>query len=100
LAKLIVGGISALLGALFASVSEHTKGLPAYSTIENNGLIVVAVGAYLLASHYHLVLLAGFALIAALYHAFSHSFSKASLFLIMGWISKVKGSFDLNSATY
>ena len=27
---LIIGGISALLGALFASVSEHTKGLPAY----------------------------------------------------------------------
>jgi hydrogenase-4 component B len=95
---LIVGGISSLLGALFASVSEHTKGLPAYSTIENNGLIVVAIGAYLLASHYHLVLLADFALIAALYHAFSHSISKASLFLIMGWISKVKGSFDLSSA--
>jgi hydrogenase-4 component B len=94
---LIIGGISALLGALFASVSEHTKGLPAYSTIENNGLIVVAIGAYMLASHYHLVLLADFALIAALYHAFSHSISKASLFLIMGWISKVKGSFDLNS---
>jgi formate hydrogenlyase subunit 3/multisubunit Na+/H+ antiporter MnhD subunit len=95
---LIIGGISSLLGALFASVSEHTKGLPAYSTIENNGLIVVALGAYMLASHYHLVLLADFALIAALYHAFSHSISKASLFLIMGWISKVKGSFDLNSA--
>ncbi len=95
---LIVGGISSLLGALFASVSEHSKGLPAYSTIENNGLIVVAIGAYLLASHYHLVLLADFALIAALYHAFSHSISKASLFLIMGWISKVKGSFDLSSA--
>ncbi|MGB6529862.1 MAG: proton-conducting transporter membrane subunit [Candidatus Nitrosopolaris sp.] len=94
---LIIGGISALLGALFASVSEHTKGLPAYSTIENNGLIVLAIGAFMLASHYHLFLLADFALIAALYHAFSHSISKASLFLIMGWISKVKGSFDLNS---
>jgi len=94
---LIIGAISALLGALFASVSEHTKGLPAYSTIENNGLIVLAVGAYMLASHYHLVLLADFALIAALYHSFSHSISKASLFLLMGWISKVKGSFDLNS---
>jgi hydrogenase-4 component B len=94
---LVVGGISALLGALFASVSEHSKGLPAYSTIENNGLIVVAIGAYLLASYYHLALLADFAMIAALFHAFSHSISKASLFLINGWISKLKGSFDLNS---
>ena len=27
---LVIGAISALLGAIFASVSEHTKGLPAY----------------------------------------------------------------------
>jgi len=94
---LVVGGISTLLGALFASVSEHSKGLPAYSTIENNGLIVVAIGAYLLASYYQLGLLADFAIIAALFHAFSHSISKASLFLTNGWVSKVKGSFDLNS---
>ncbi len=94
---LVIGGISALLGALFASVSEHSKGLPAYSTIENNGLIIVAVGVYILASYYNLPLLSGFALIAALYHAFSHSISKASLFLIMGWKSKLKESFDLNN---
>ena len=94
---LVMGGISALLGSLFASVSEHTKGLPAYSTIENNGLIFVAVGTFILASYYHLTLLGDFALIAALYHAFSHSISKASLFLVMGWISKIKKSFDLNN---
>lgn len=94
---LIIGGISALLGALFASVSEHAKGLPAYSTIENNGLIVVAVGVYILAAYYHLQLLADLALVAVLYHSFSHSMSKAALFLIMGWISKVKDSFDLSS---
>lgn len=94
---LIIGGISALLGALFASVSEHSKGLPAYSTIENNGLIVLAIGAYLVASYYNLSLLADFAIIAALFHAFAHSIAKASLFLINGWISKIRGSFDLNS---
>jgi hydrogenase-4 component B len=93
---LAIGGISAMLGALFASASEHTKGLPAYSTIENNGLIVVAIGAYILATYYNITLLADIALIAALYHAFSHSISKGSLFLLMGWMSKLKQSFDLN----
>ena len=93
---LAIGGISAMLGALFASASEHTKGLPAYSTIENNGLIVVAIGAYILASYYNLALLADLSLIAALYHSFSHSISKGSLFLLMGWTSKIKNSFDLN----
>ncbi|HUK79872.1 MAG TPA: proton-conducting transporter membrane subunit [Nitrososphaerales archaeon] len=95
---LSIGGISALLGALFSSVSEHSKGLPAYSTIENNGMIVVAIGAYIVASCYNLALLADFALIAALFHAFSHSISKASLFLSNGWVSKLRGSFDLSSA--
>lgn len=94
---LVIGGVSALLGALFASVSEHSKGLPAYSTIENNGLIILAIGAYMLASYYNLALLADFAVIAALYHAFSHSIAKASLFLINGWMSKLKSSFDLNN---
>lgn len=93
---LAVGGISAMLGALFASASEHTKGLPAYSTIENNGLIILAIGAYILSSYYHLTLLADLALIAALFHAFAHSISKGSLFLLMGWTSKMKNSFDLN----
>jgi hydrogenase-4 component B len=93
---LSIGGISAMLGALFASASEHAKGLPAYSTIENNGLIVVGIGAFILASYYHITLLADLALIAALYHSFSHSISKGSLFLLMGWLSKVKGSFDLS----
>jgi hydrogenase-4 component B len=93
---LTIGGISAMLGALFASASEHSKGLPAYSTIENNGLIIVSIGAYILSSYYHLALLADLALIAALFHAFAHSISKGSLFLLMGWISKIKNSFDLN----
>jgi hydrogenase-4 component B len=93
---LAIGGISAMLGALFASASEHTKGLPAYSTIENNGFIIVAIGAYILSSYYGLNLLADLSLIAALFHAFAHSISKGSLFLLMGWISKIRNSFDLN----
>jgi hydrogenase-4 component B len=93
---LAIGGISAILGALFASASEHTKGLPAYSTIENNGFIIVAIGAYILATYYNLTLLADLALVAALFHAFAHSIAKGSLFLLMGWVSKIKNSFDLN----
>jgi hydrogenase-4 component B len=91
-----IGGISAMLGALHASASEHSKGLPAYSTIENNGLIIVAIGAYILATYYGLSLLAELALIAVLYHSFSHSISKGSMFAVMGWVSKLRRSFDFN----
>ena len=66
--------------------------MPAYSTIENNGLIMLAIGAYMLASYYGLTLLADFALIAAPFHALSHSIAKASLFLVNGWVSKMRGA--------
>ncbi|EQD68910.1 NADH/Ubiquinone/plastoquinone (complex I), partial [mine drainage metagenome] len=41
---LVVGSVSAIAGGLWASVSDHPQGLLAYSTIENNGLILAAVG--------------------------------------------------------
>ena len=53
---------------------------------------------YLIATYYRLTFLADFALVAALFHAFSHSVSKASLFLLNGWMSKLRGTFDLTSA--
>ncbi|MFG1530635.1 MAG: proton-conducting transporter membrane subunit, partial [Thermoplasmata archaeon] len=74
---LIVGCGSALVGALWASVSDHPQGLLAYSTIENNGLILVALGASLIASAYGLTVLAAVALFAALFQVFAHASAKA-----------------------
>ena len=95
---LVIGAISALLGALFASVSEHTKGLPAYSTIENNGLILVALGVALVAQAEGLEVLAIFALFAAFFQAFAHAVTKAALFLFAGDVERAVGTFDLSRA--
>jgi len=92
---LAIGAISALLGALFAAVSEHTKGLPAYSTIENNGLVLVALGVALLARAEGLTDLFVFALFAALFQAFAHATAKTVLFLAAGWIEHTARTFDL-----
>ncbi len=92
-----IGAVSALLGALFATVSEHAKGLPAYSTIENNGLILVALGVALVARADGLVYLAGFALFAALYQALVHAIAKTGLFLTAGIVERGAGSLDLNA---
>ncbi len=93
---LAIGAISALLGALFASVSEHVKGLPAYSTIENNGLILVAVGVALVARSQGLETLYAFALFAAFFQALAHAVAKGALFLFTGYVEHVTGTFDLN----
>ncbi len=92
-----IGAASVLLGALFAAVSEHTKGLPAYSTIENNGLILVALGVALLARAEGLTDLCVFALFAAFYQALAHAVAKTVLFLAAGWTEHVTGTFDLTS---
>ncbi len=94
---LAIGAISVLLGALFAAVSEHSKGLPAYSTIENNGLILVALGVSLLAGANHLTLLAVFALFAAFYQALAHALAKTVLFLSAGYVEHLTRTFDLSS---
>jgi hydrogenase-4 component B len=93
-----IGAISVLLGALFASVSEHSKGLPAYSTIENNGLILVALGIALLAEANGLPELAVFALFAAFYQAIAHAVAKTALFLSAGYVEHRARSFDLDAA--
>jgi hydrogenase-4 component B len=92
-----IGAVSVLLGALFATVSEHTKGLPAYSTIENNGLILVALGIALIARSDGLTDLYVFALFAAFYQALAHAVAKTALFLSAGYIEHAAGTFDLNS---
>jgi len=92
---LAIGAISVLLGALFASVSEHTKGLPAYSTIENNGLVLVALGTALVAESYGLTELAVFALFAAFYQAIAHAVAKTALFLSAGYVEHAAHTFDL-----
>jgi hydrogenase-4 component B len=92
-----IGGVSVLLGALFAAVSEHTKGLPAYSTIENNGLILVALGIAMIARTDGLPGLYVFALFAAFYQALAHAVAKTALFLSAGYIEHSAGTFDLNS---
>ena len=94
---LAIGAISALLGALFAAVSEHTKGLPAYSTIENNGLILVALGVALLARAEGLTDLYVFALFAAFFQALAHAVAKTVLFLSAGWVERSARSFDLTA---
>ncbi len=92
-----IGAVSALLGALYAAVSEHTKGLPAYSTIENNGLILVALGIALLARSDGILGLAVFAMFAAFYQALAHAVAKTALFLSAGYVEHAAHTFDLNS---
>ncbi|MEY6433190.1 hydrogenase 4 subunit B [Thioalkalicoccus limnaeus] len=83
---LILGSLSALVGILYALVQTDLKRLLAYSSVENLGVIFVALGLSLLFYAGGHSLPGTLALIAALYHTLNHAVFKGLLFLGAGAI--------------
>jgi hydrogenase-4 component B len=81
---LVAGAVSALLGVLYALMEQDLKKLLAYSTVENVGIVCLAVGAGLLFQAYGLPALAVLGVVAGLYHALNHACFKGLLFLGAG----------------
>jgi NADH:ubiquinone oxidoreductase subunit 5 (subunit L)/multisubunit Na+/H+ antiporter MnhA subunit len=81
---LAMGLTTALFGVLFATVQSDMKRLLAYSSIENIGLIFVAIGLAFIFHAYSMAVLAALAMTAVLYHCLSHAGFKSLLFLCTG----------------
>ena len=81
---LAVGLATALFGVVFAAAQVDMKRLLAYSSIENIGLIVVALGLAIVFRAYEMPALAALALMAMLYHCLNHAVFKSLLFLGTG----------------
>ena len=76
-----IGVLSVIFASLFAYVSEHAKMLAGFSTIENNGAILAAIGFYMIAQT---AILRDFSLVVIVIFSLSHSLSKTGLFLGIG----------------
>jgi hydrogenase-4 component B len=92
---LTLGLLTALFGVLFASVQTDMKRLLAYSSIENIGIILAAIGLSIIFHSFHKDVLAALALTAAMYHALNHSFMKTLLFLGTGSVLHATGERNL-----
>jgi multicomponent K+:H+ antiporter subunit A len=79
-----VGLATLLFGAYLAIFQHDLKGLLAYSTISNLGLITLLLG-----------LDSRLALVAAIFHIINHATFKASLFMAAGIIDHATGTRDL-----
>ena len=77
---LILGGVSALLGVLYALMEHDLKRLLAYHTIENIGIIVIGLGLALAFEAGSIGWAAALAFVAALFHVLNHSLFKSLLF--------------------
>ncbi|MBP9092814.1 hypothetical protein KBI23_17455 [bacterium] len=76
-----LGTVSSLWGVLFALMERDLKKLLAYSTVENMGIILTAIGMAILAHSHGLTTIATLASAAALFHTLNHGLVKALLFL-------------------
>jgi NADH:ubiquinone oxidoreductase subunit 5 (subunit L)/multisubunit Na+/H+ antiporter MnhA subunit len=83
-ALLALGLATALFGVVFAAVQVDMKRLLAYSSIENIGLLLAAIGLAIVFASHGMTALAALALTAALYHVASHALFKSLLFLATG----------------
>lgn len=81
---LIIGTISALVGILSASVQSDLKKLLAYSTIENVGILGIALGSALLARSWNHAWAMDLALVAFFWHTMQHMLFKSLLFMGAG----------------
>jgi hydrogenase-4 component B len=81
---LAAGAVSALLGVLYALMEHDLKRLLAYHSVENIGIILMGIGAGLIAQHYGLAELAILGFAGGLYHTLNHAAFKGLLFLGAG----------------
>ena len=91
-----LGAISALFGSLHAASNTDLKRLLAYSTADNIGLVLLAVGSsgFFFATHHGP--LAALALVAGLVLLLNHAAFKGALFLSAGSVQAATGTRDLD----
>jgi len=90
------GAVTAAIGILYAMSERDLKRFLAYSTIENIGIIVTALGAAMIFGAYRQRALAAFLLLAGLYQVANHGTYKTLLFLETGVIEHATGTRNMD----
>ncbi len=92
---LALGGVTAVLGVLYALMQHDLKRLLAYHTVENIGIIFIGLGLALAFQANQMYASAALALTAALFHILNHSLFKSLLFLGAGAVLTATGERDM-----
>jgi formate hydrogenlyase subunit 3/multisubunit Na+/H+ antiporter MnhD subunit len=92
---LALGGITAVLGVLYALMQHDLKRLLAYHTVENIGIIYIGLGLALAFQANGMGWAAALALTAALFHVLNHSLFKSLLFFGAGAVLTATGERDM-----
>ncbi|MDX8405912.1 MAG: hydrogenase 4 subunit B [Mariprofundus sp.] len=91
------GSSSAVSGVLLALQQNDLKRLLAYSSIENVGIILIALGLSMQLARYGYPMLAALGMIAALYHCLNHALFKGLLFMGAGAVLHSTGTRNMEA---
>ncbi len=94
---LLCGGASAVLGVLYALMQHDLKRLLAYHSIENIGIILLGLGAGMMALSSGRPELAAVGMAASLYHVLNHAVFKGLLFLGAGGVVMATGTRHIDA---
>ncbi|HXD43943.1 MAG TPA: hydrogenase 4 subunit B [Pseudolabrys sp.] len=92
---IVAGAVTAAMGVLYALMQRDLKRVLAYSTIENIGIVFVALGLALAFKANAMTFAAALAMTAALLHVLNHSLFKSLLFCGAGAVLASTGERDL-----
>ena len=81
---LLIGILSLAVGAMFLRRTNNYKRFLSYSTVENMGIVAIAMG------------IGGMALWAAVFHVVAHTFVKSSMFFQVGIMRHIYDSYSIN----
>ncbi len=95
LVVLAVGGITTVMGVLYALMQHDLKRLLAYHTVENIGIVYIGLGLALAFKAEGMALAAALALTAGLFHVFNHSVFKSLLFFGAGAVLNATAERDM-----
>ncbi|MCL4323045.1 MAG: hypothetical protein M1498_01145 [Candidatus Thermoplasmatota archaeon] len=79
---MIIGAFSLLFGSIFALSSENSKMLPAYSTVENSGAMIILAGLLSIWREMNDPIMVAFVMLGIFVYATSHAWAKSSIFIL------------------
>jgi hydrogenase-4 component B len=94
---LVIGGVSSVVGVLYALSEHDIKRLLAYHSIENIGIILLGVGSSLIFLSLHMPAMAMLALGAGIFHTINHAVFKSLLFFGAGAVINATHSRNIES---
>jgi hydrogenase-4 component B len=95
-ALLILGGLTALVGIVYALTQDSLRRFLGYSTVEHAGIVLVGFGVALLGHAVHKPVLAAAGLLAATLHICAHNLAKTLALITVDRVEQATGERELD----